>query len=243
MDVATAWASSSSVPGDDGWLSPAERDVLAGLRFPKRIRDWRVGRWVAKQAVLRALGPAALSLDDVEILADPGGAPFPRILAPGSWGPVSLSLSHSGGVGFAVAIGNLIRVGCDVEAVANRSGSFLQDYLTEVEWNWVAADHGESDRRAMLVWSAKESALKVLREGLRLDTRSVEVTVPGGIGDLPTSWLPLNVHAPGGEQYPGYWCWVEDFVWTVVAERSMSSPDETPPSLAAIPRPVRSFPD
>ena len=111
MDVAPAWASSSSVPEDDGWLSPAEREVLAGLRFPKRIRDWRVGRWVAKHAVLRALGAGTLSLDAVEILASPGGAPSPRVLAPGSWGPVSLSLSHSGGVGFAVAISDVIQIG------------------------------------------------------------------------------------------------------------------------------------
>ncbi len=243
MDVAPAWAPSSSVPEDDGWLSPAEREALAKLRFPKRVRDWRVGRWVAKRAVLRALGARTLPLDDVEILADPGGAPCPRVLAPGSWGPVSLSLSHAGGVGFAVAIGDVIRLGCDVEAVTARNDSFLQDYFTEAEWTWVEAHREERDWRAMLVWSAKESALKALGEGLRLDTRSVEVTVPGRIADRPTSWLPVTVRIPEGEQFPGHWCRAGDFVWTIVSERRVSPPGDLPPSLASMDPPIPGRPD
>lgn len=243
MDLVAAWAPSSSVPGDDGWLSPAEREVLEGLRLPKRIRDWRVGRWTAKHAVLRALGAPTLSFDDVEILAGPGGAPSPRVLAEGSWSPVSLSLSHSGGVGFAVAVGEVIRIGCDVEVVADRSDAFLRDYLTEAERAWVTTDPRERGRRAMVVWSAKESALKVLGEGLRLDTRSVEVTVPGRVGDQATSWLSLSARTCGGERFPGYWCRVGDFVWTVVAERSIPSPYEAPPPLAATVLPVPGLPD
>jgi len=243
MDVVAAWAPSSSVPGDDGWLSPAEAEVLEGLRLPKRIRDWRVGRWTAKQAVLRALGLGTLTPDDVEILASPGGAPSPHVLAPGTWGPVSLSLSHSGGVGFAVAVREIIRIGCDVEVVAARSHTFLHDYLTEAEWSWVqAADEGR-DRRAMVVWSAKESALKALREGLRLDTRTVEVTVPAWIADQPTSWLPLSVRTPGGARFPGYWCPAGDFVWTIVAERAVPSPGEAPPPLVSMAQPIPGRPD
>jgi phosphopantetheinyl transferase len=243
MDVVPAWSSSSSLPEDDGWLSPAEREVLAGLRFPKRIRDWRVGRWVAKHAVLGALGAGALSLDAVEILASPGGAPSPRVLAPGSWSPVSLSLSHSGGVGFAVAISDVIRVGCDVEEVTTRSDSFLQDYFTELEWTWVTAHPEEREWRAMLIWSAKESALKALSEGLRLDTRAVEVTVPGGMTDQPTSWLPVTVRIPGGKQFPGCWCRVGDFVWSVVTERGVPSPGELPPPLVSMVPPIPGRPD
>jgi 4'-phosphopantetheinyl transferase len=156
---------------------------------------------------------------------------------------VSLSLSHSGGVGFAVAVREIVRLGCDVEVVADRSDAFLQDYFTEAEWSWVqAADEGR-DRRAMVVWSAKESALKALGEGLRLDTRAVEVTVPAWIADQPTSWLPLSVRTPGGERFPGYWCPAGDFVWTICAERRVPSPGELPPSLVSMAPPIPGRPD
>ena len=42
----------------------------------------------------------------------------------------------------------------------------------------VAARRPGRDKAANLIWSAKESALKVLETGLRRDTRRVEVTVP-----------------------------------------------------------------
>ncbi len=146
MDVVPAWAPSSSVPEGDGWLSPAEREVLASLRFPKRRRDWRLGRWVAKQAVLGALGIEASYPSDVEILAMPGGAPGARVLAPGSWPSVGLSLSHSEGVGLAVAVVEAGRIGCDVERIAARSASFLHDYFTEAERTWAGAMPEEHDR-------------------------------------------------------------------------------------------------
>ena len=39
-----------------GWLSAAEIDQMTGLRFPKRRREWRLGRWTAKHAVAACLG-------------------------------------------------------------------------------------------------------------------------------------------------------------------------------------------
>jgi hypothetical protein len=95
----------------------------------------------------------------------------------------------------------------------------------------------------MLVWSAKESALKALGEGLRLDTRAVEVTVPAWVAGEPTSWLPLSVRTPGGERFPGHWCTAGDFVWTLVAERGIPSPGESPPSLVSMDPPVSGYPD
>ena len=70
------------------------------------------------------------------------------------------------------------RVGCDVEIVEPRSAGFVADFLTPAEQEYVASRPDE-DRHAAanLIWSAKESALKVLRTGLRRDTLSVEVTI------------------------------------------------------------------
>lgn len=235
-DVCLARASLSSVPGEDGWLAPAEAAVLAGLRVPKRAADWRLGRWVAKAAVADALrgwsgaaAPAGASgaAEDgaermpgpggMEILAGPGGGPRVRVLAPGSWPEVTVSLSHSGGVGFAVAAVGAWRLGCDVEEVAPRSEAFVSDYFTEDEAEWVRAGGASQALRANLLWSAKESALKALGEGLRKDTRAVVVEV----GDMPASlwaggWFPARVTVEGGRVLPGMALRDDTRVWTVV---------------------------
>ncbi|MFO7548841.1 MAG: hypothetical protein R6X29_08265 [Acidimicrobiia bacterium] len=62
-----------------------------------------------------------------------------------------------------------------------------------------------------LVWSAKKSALKVLRTGLRRDTRSVEVEPETGTGD---GWHPPTVRTVEGRTSPGWWRRCRDFLLT-----------------------------
>ena len=45
-------------------------------------------------------------------------------------------------------------------------------------------------------------ALKALREGLRLDTRIVEVEVPEAVA---ADWQPLTVHYRRGRHFTGWW--------------------------------------
>jgi hypothetical protein len=59
-----------------------------------------------------------------------------------------------------------------------------------------------------LVWSAKKSALKILRTGLRRDTRLVEVEPETGTGD---GWHPPTVRTVEGRTSPGWWRRYRDF--------------------------------
>ncbi len=77
---------------------------------------------------------------------------------------------------------------------------------------------------AVLFWSAKESALKVLRTGLHRDTRSVvveEVAV-----EPSASWQPLRVRddGPRGGQFYGYWRLCGLHVVTVLSDRVLPPP-------------------
>jgi len=218
--VALAWMRTGAVEAEDGWLTPAEREVLGGITVPKRAADWRVGRWVAKDAVIRATGDEELVKDAVEVLASSEGGPVARILAPGNWPVVTVSLSHSGGMGFAAAAMGAFRLGCDVEEIAPRSDEFVNDYFTADEAAWVRSDAGRRHLRANLLWSAKESALKALGEGLRLDTRAVEVTVHSS--EEPLGWGTLRVRAASGDRFSGCWRAAEGFVWTVVADAAIA---------------------
>ncbi|UCC27082.1 MAG: 4'-phosphopantetheinyl transferase superfamily protein [Gemmatimonadales bacterium] len=228
-----AWARWGDVPTGEDWLSPREREVLGGLKLPKRRGDWLLGRWAAKCAVSSLLGRSAEPgpASSLEILADPDGRPRPFTEAPGGGnstapGPresaIHLSISHAGGVGFAVAGRGGSAVGCDVEVVESRSDAFVSDYFTDSERALVRRATAENRAvTANLIWSAKESALKVLGEGLRMDTRQVEVDpeslTGGGNTSADAEWHPLGVSGPGGTRFGGSWRSRDGLVWTVLS--------------------------
>ena len=203
------------VPEDDGWLSPREAGVLAGLRVAKRRADWRLGRWTAKRAVAARLGIAG-GLAGIEVLAAPGGQP--EVWIGGRRAGIAIALSHSDGMGFC-AVADHGAIGCDVERVQVCSGAFVADYFTEAEQALVV-EAGESGRARMatLVWSAKESALKVLGCGLRADTREVEVVRVDEV-DSGGGWRGLRVRARSGGIMGGWWREGDGFIWTLLAPR------------------------
>lgn len=227
MNDRVYWATCSfgELPEHDEWLGSMEREKLATLRFPKRRHDWRLGRWIAKQAVRCALeskvgqGPdrqarAASGMDGIQILAADDGAPEPWLPEEGA-GPVEgvvLSLSHSADRGFAAASTTPMALGCDVERIEPRSEAFIADFFATEELPELRdlSRMIHRDLAATLIWSAKESALKALRTGLRDDTRSVVVHVDISRGEL-------SVRSARGEMR-GWWWVDEGFVHTLVSD-------------------------
>jgi 4'-phosphopantetheinyl transferase len=207
-----------AVPVGDDWLTPAEASYAAGLRFTKRRTEFLLRRLTAKHAVAAALAlpSGAADLARVEVRNAPSGAPY--VLVDG--GSAGLEVSISDRAGWAVCLVGAGTVGCDLELVEPRTPGFVHDFLTPAEGAWVAAAP-DPDAAANLVWSAKESALKVLRTGLRRDTRSVEVRVdPGTAG----GWAPLSVRAVEGTVFPGWWRRDGRFLFTVVAAAALPAP-------------------
>jgi 4'-phosphopantetheinyl transferase len=224
-----------ALPDGTQWLAPGEAARMAGLRYTKRRTEYLLRRLVAKHAVALAAGrstdPAALAA--IEVLNAPTGAPYVLV----DRAPLGLDVSITDRAGWAVCVlGGA--VGCDLELVEPRSPGFIRDFLTGTEQRFVTAlpAGDERDAAANLLWSAKESALKVLRTGLRRDTRSVEVTVhaPGADG-----WGALSVRSTEGGLFPGWWRREGRFVLTVAAAAPGPPPVafENPRVLAtAVPR-------
>lgn len=208
----------ADVPAENEWLSAEEKSRLAGMRFPKRSTEWRLGRWTAKRALAWWLNFSddVCCLQGLEVCAAPSGAPeaflFNQRL------PVSLSLSHRAGkalcfVGLAEA-----SLGCDLELVEARDDSFVTDFFTTNEQKLL--DRAPADERAALatlLWSAKESALKALQVGLQMDTTSVEV-IPAMASYLTGdySWAPLLLRCLGDRVLRGWWRSANGMVRTLV---------------------------
>ena len=112
-------------------------------------------------------------------------------------------------------------VGADTEKVEARSQDFVLDYFVPEEVRRVFDAPAEAQPLlATLIWSAKESALKLKRQGLRLDTRQMRVEFE--TGEEPEAWQGLQVRdAASGQVYPGLWREAEGWVYTVVAEQEM----------------------
>lgn len=230
------------VPDGDDWLTPAERAYADRQRFTKRRSEFRIARYTAKSALAHVLAlpcdPAAFGR--IEIRHEPSGAPY--VCVDGSRADCQLSLTDRADWAVCLIGGTAARIGCDLELVEPRSAAFVADFLTPHEQRYVAAADSP-DVAANLIWSAKESALKVLTTGLRRDTRSVEVVAqaPGA------GWRQLSITAAEGTAYSGWWRRYGSFVLTIAAAAPVEPPlalDERPllgtaePSHAWLHRPL-----
>jgi len=190
----------------------------------------------------------------------PASSGAPEVFFADKPAPATVSLSHREGIAVCAIALDTGALGCDLEMIEARSDGFLGDYFT-IEEQELVAETPEEDRYRLLalLWSAKESALKALHTGLRLDTRSVSVLPPilprrrlrSGEGrsehlsfvEQPTeslnSWLHLHVRCAQGQCFHGWWKQTGRFVRTVLA-KEMSLP---PMLLTSSSQPSMPVPD
>ncbi len=216
----------------DDWLAPSEVASLQAMRFAKRRADWRLGRWTAKCAVAVRLGRPLTShnLRCIELRAAECGAPDVFL---DSWpAPLAISLSHRDGAAACLVAPSGVALGCDLETIEPRSDAFVADFFTAEEQSSVARAGAGRDLTTALIWSAKESALKALRDGLRRDTRSVVVSL--GAAEIPApprQWRPLTVRYVGGGLAEGWWQHDAAVLRTAIT----APPSAVPPALLQVP--------
>ncbi len=224
LDIYWLEQTEADVPPGNDWLSGNERGILEGLHVAKRCTDWRLGRWTAKCATASYLKlPLLLAcMPEIEIRALPSGAP--QVMWADRPAPAAISLSHRGGIAMCAVAAPGTAIGCDLEIVEARSTAFIRDYFTDEEQGYIAgapACHQLSVMAAL--WSAKESALKALQEGLRLDTRSVSVRLTGFANEVHR-WYPLQVDYLHAEVFHGWWQRAGKLVRTMVANPRPATP-------------------
>ena len=242
----------ADVPDEDTWLSADEKQRCDCFHIPKRRADWRLGRWTAKNAVAAYMnlpnGPGALAA----IVIRPAASGAPEVSLRDQPASVGISISHRANVGVCAVAPSGVMLGCDLELVEPRTPAFLADYFTTEEQAMVAAsDLSERDRLAALLWSAKESALKALRVGLRIDTRCIEVSLGENSSTTPTDslkstarasssnvplqvedWRPLVVTHLNGQSFQGWWMLAGELIRTMVSVPASSAPR----MVSALPR-------
>jgi 4'-phosphopantetheinyl transferase len=224
MDLYWLEQSELDVPHHSRWLGSQELRQLQNLIFLKRRTEWRLGRWTAKCAIAvhRRLPLVPEVLATIEICSSPSGAPDAFIAnRPAN---VTLSISHRAGAALCALSSMPVRLGCDMELVESHSAAFLQDYFTFEERDFIARSPSDDrDRFIALLWSAKESALKAMREGLRLDTRCVVVRPDA---QQKHGWSTLKACSRQGDVFYGWWREENGFLRTLVSDPCASLPVE-----------------
>lgn len=161
------------------WLTPPERKVWSSFASPKRRAEWLAGRLAVKRLLREMYGTDPLVCQ----VAREGVAPVVQGVCPPG---LSLSLSHSGGLGAAslcaAAEGT---VGVDVQRIRPvHRGLAARIFSAEEQ-----AQAAETPDGLLLLWALKEAAIKARRlpwgRALReLEVRltgpgEAEITVPG----------------------------------------------------------------
>jgi phosphopantetheinyl transferase (holo-ACP synthase) len=168
-----------------------------------------MGRWAAKK-LLGSAYPSfnAVRMDEISILNETSGSPY--VLVYGIRVPGVLSITHREGMACAAWVSDAaIKIGIDLEFVETKPDIFIHDYFTAEESQQVLA--------ASLVWSVKESLLKALQTGLRVDTREVAVS----ISSFETSEQWKSIRVSRCAKHTGFvnaaWRSIGDFVLTCAA--------------------------
>jgi 4'-phosphopantetheinyl transferase len=197
------------------------------MRFAKRRSDWRLGRWTAKNALALYFLYLKLPADpqvlaSIEIRSASTGAP--EAYFSNRPAAATISISHRAGVAACAVTMPGVELGCDLEMVEPRSDAFVADYFTGAEQSFVA-EAPAMDRPCLLafLWSAKESALKALHEGLRVDARDVMVSSRDASFDFD-GWSPMAVRHSDRRIFCGWWQHSCGIVRTLVA-----APPPNPP--------------
>ena len=213
----------TALPTHDRWLTPPEAERLSAFRYTKRREEARLGRWTAKQTLALALGLDHADLDQLRALVIRNAADgAPEVFMNDEPAGVRISMTDRADWAVCTVLAGGGEVGCDLELVEPRSQAFVRDWFTAAERDLVLGQPERHDLLANLIWSAKESALKVLRTGLRRDTRSVEVDLrDDGSAD---GWSALRVTSTEGAVFDGWWCRFGEFVLTVAAQATTQPP-------------------
>jgi len=224
MEVYWLEQTEADVPAENAWLSANEIALLNGMRFAKRRTDWRLGRWTAKRALASYLNLPARPHVLRRIEIRPATSGEPEGFLANKPAAVTISLSHGAGRAICAVAPSGVELGCDLEVIEPRGEAFLSDYFTAEEQALVTrAPASDRDRLLTLLWSGKESALKALHTGLRLDTRSVIVSPDDASFGL-NGWSRLQVRYTDGRIFHGWWQHIDNIMRTVVANSLPDSP-------------------
>jgi len=162
-------------------LHSKEKSQLISHKFNNRKLSYLLGRITSKLAI----GQIFHVEDFTSILITKGVFGFPVVKnIPTN---IQVSISHCDNIGLAVAFDEEHPLGIDLERIDRKRKDLLLTQITEKEIELILSNELTLLVGATLVWTAKEALSKVIKTGMTLDFKFMEVKSIEKVGTTYTS--------------------------------------------------------
>jgi len=151
-------------------LHPAERNVFDCLPTAIRKDSYLLGRVAAKMAISMIVGPAAMP----SVYIDRGVFMFPVVKSHLNYN-IQVSISHCDDIGIGLAFPEEHPLGVDIERIRPDLGGITREYLSAADQKLLENCRMSDPAGHTLLWTVKESLTKILRTGLTMDLKTLEI--------------------------------------------------------------------
>jgi 4'-phosphopantetheinyl transferase EntD len=195
-------------------LHPEERSYYDTLKFDKRRESYLLGRISAKKAI----GALSAAEDLEKIAIEAGIFQFP-VVKYSVMRNLQVSITHCDGLGIALSHPEVHPLGVDVERTDKANTDAIKEQLTANELALTLTIPLPQSIACTMIWTMKEALSKILRTGLTMDLKLLEIQSVVKEGDLYTSQFKHLI------QYKAISCQAGDYVCSLVV------PGKTTPDL------------
>lgn len=159
-----------NLQSDLGFLHPEEKAYYDNLCVDRRRLSYLLGRRSAKQALAELTGHT--DLQSIAIMY--GVFQFPVVKGP-FMQSVQVSISHSDDVGIALAFPEAHPMAIDIESVRDHKSQVMKGIIGEGENSLIESAGLSYAIGSTLLWTIKEAFSKVIRTGLTVDFKLIEI--------------------------------------------------------------------
>lgn len=152
------------------FLHPKEEKYFASLRYPKRQEDYLLGRYCAKNAIVTCSD----NIKPYTIFIENGVFRQPIVYC-SSHNNIQVSISHTDGIGAAIAFPESHPMAIDIEKICKNRISTIQSQMTSEEQKLFTCLPTTEESSITLLWTVKESLSKILRCGFMVPFELLEV--------------------------------------------------------------------
>ncbi|UPK72544.1 4'-phosphopantetheinyl transferase family protein [Chitinophaga filiformis] len=196
-------------------LHPEERSYYETLKFDKRRESYLLGRISAKKAI-----GALSSFEDLgKIAIEAGVFQFPVVKYAVTHN-LQVCITHCDGLGIALSYPEVHPLGIDLERADKAGTGAIREQLTARELALADTLPLPADVAFTMLWTMKEALSKILRTGLTMDLKLLEIRSLEKEGDVYTGHFSHLI------QYKAISCHAGAHVCSVVV------PGKTSPDLA-----------
>ncbi len=199
------------------FLHPQEGKYYESLQFERRIKNFLLGRYVAKNAVGAFTGEKSLK----NILIEAGIFAQPVVIS--AKPNVQVSITHCGDLGAAVAFPEAHPMGIDLEVIDYKNRRVLEGQMTEAEKKKISRCFSHYDSGLTLLWTAKEALSKVFKTGMLSPLKLFEATNIECFGEhVITRFANFKQYKAMSMQIGDYFCTI---VYPVKSELRFTMPN------------------